>query len=231
MPGVTTPYQPRIGFKARTALLLGALLLPVSASFAQALQTAYISPTSNGTYADWNFSPYTNVNQGPGCVVGDTDYWSSAPGVSNVRESAVIVIPASIPANATINSVDVQVCQAKAVGGTIGATFQTFIRTDTTDTDSGTDITAADPSSNLTADIQTIPVNALRSSITTLEVGVLKTNTIDFQRIYTIAGRINYTLAVDPTPAQVPVFGPFGLLLTMLGLGILGGWHARRSKA
>ena len=79
---------------------------------------------------------------------------------------------------------------------------------------------------------QTIPVNVVKSGATTLEVGVIKIGTAAATRVFTLAAQVTYTPAAGPAPpadaAPVPVLGPLGLALTVLGLGLIGGWRARR---
>jgi hypothetical protein len=234
-------------FLASATLLLG--MLPCT--WAYAASTGFIQPQpGNGATINWAVSAPgpegTNegsyVNDGIGCIPNDTSWWvSSIPS----RSSAIITIPAAIVDGSTIVSVDVQVCQGRSELGADGATFQTYVRANTTNIDSGVNITAATPFSAPVPATQTIPVNIVKSGATTLEVGVFKTNRAATandpalgQRIYTIAARINYTLPstgggpTDPGPGgvatPVPVFGPLGFVLTMLGLGLIGGWQVRR---
>ncbi|MEZ5502049.1 MAG: hypothetical protein R3E50_05100 [Halioglobus sp.] len=176
-------------------------------SFAQADDTGWISPENgNGVYTQWvnsalnttNMGSYVNV--GIGCdAAGLSTFWII--GTDNSRQSAVISIPGSIPDGSTIDSVDVQVCQSRAGTGTDGATFQTFIRVDGSDTASGSNITAATPASSPAANSDNFLLGIVKTGpvFASLEVGTLKTNGVNYQRIHTLAARINYTLPGSTT--------------------------------
>ncbi|MCB1700089.1 MAG: hypothetical protein H6985_16030 [Pseudomonadales bacterium] len=202
---------------------------------AQADTTGYLSPTGAGTYAAWVASGnVAQVNDYVGCNPGgDTSAWTaSGPAVPpDSRASAVIDI-ASIPDGATITSVEVLVCQTRGVAGGTAAVFQTFARLDAADIDSGVDINTNDDANVQVESPQTIPVNVVKSGATTLEVGVIKIGTAAATRVFTLAAQVTYTPAAGPAPpadaAPVPVLGPLGLALTVLGLGLIGGWRARR---
>ena len=308
------------------ALLLSAF--PVT--FVRADDTGYISPQpQNGFYAEWADSSLSNTNTGTfvndyiGCNAADATYWAAQ--AINTRQSVIIAIPGSIPDGSTIDSVDVQVCQTLfGLNNTPPLpTFQTFIRVDGANTDSGVDISAAAPNTNKTVNTQNIPVGVVMTggTIVSLEAGVLKTDTLFAQRIYSLAASINYTLPGSSTtvvcntplivdtstlctatvapsagnniasgninwtsadgtfsspscvltggqcsvnftrtavgvtavmaaypgdanmsgsdgvfplevipPVPVPVFGPLGLVFTVLGMGLIGGWRTRRKS-
>lgn len=218
-----------LALAAGATVLLG--MLPFSA--AQADTTGFLSPTAVGTFSTWNNSgAIANVNDGVGCI-GDTSAWvaQGAPIPVGSRATAIIDL-SSVPDGATIDSIDVQVCHQRTGGGAPGATFQTSASVDGAGpTDSGVDI-VADPSGQA-AITQNIPAGSIvKSGATTLEVGVVRMNNINGTRVFTLAAQVNFTPASGPTPPSatkpVPVFGPFGLLFTILGMGLVGIWQARR---
>ena len=192
-----------ISAMASAIFLLSAL--PIASS--QAADTGWLSPENgDGNYTQWNNSALGTTNMGSfvnsavGCdAPALATFWIT--GFNTARTSVEVTIPGTIPDGATIDSVDVQVCQSRAVSGADGASFQTFIRVDGSDTDAGSDIIAATPANSPAANTQNIPLGIVMTGGTfaDLEVGTLKTNSIDFQRIHTLAARINYTIAGSTT--------------------------------
>lgn len=176
-----------------------------SSTLVQADDTGWLSPEDgDGFYTQWGGSGGgtggATVNDGIGCAGVDVNtYWTA--GLDTYRASAIITIPATVPDGATIDSVDVQVCQSRGIAGSppTGATFQTFVRVDSTNTDSGTNISSSSPPSNTTEHIQTIPLGVVRTPTTVLQAGGVKTNGLGSQRIYTLAARINYTIPGSTT--------------------------------
>lgn len=175
-----------------------------SSTAVQADVTGWLSPESgDGTYTQWSGSSGgtggATVNDGIGCAAGLDTFWTA--GLNTYRASAVIAIPGTVPDGATIHSVDIQVCQSRGIAGTppAGATFQTFVRIDSTNTDSGTNIAASTPVANVTEHTQNIALGVVRTPTTVLQAGTVKTNAIGSQRIYTLAARINYTIPGSTT--------------------------------
>jgi hypothetical protein len=229
---MTTRRQGKASLAAATALVLG--ILPFAS--AQADTTGYLSPTTAGTYQTWiRGDDVTQVNDFVGCDVTDTSTWATNNTVLVGGRSSAVIDIASIPDGATIDSIDIQVCQTRGALGGSNALFQTFVRVDGADTDSGVDIdTGNDPNVQETT-IQTIPVGVVvQAGVTTLEVGVIKTSGLNVNAtlVYSLAAQVNFTPASGPiapgAATPVPVFGPLGLLFTALGVGLVGLWQARR---
>lgn len=204
-----------------------ALIALLPASFSQAATTGWLSPgNGNGFYTQWNTTPPdssvdegSQVNDGIGCAAGTATWWVSS--AINQRSTGIITVPGSVPDGSTIDSVDVRVCQSRSSAGVDGSTFQTFVRVNSTNIDSGTNITAATPYTSPAANTQNITVGVIKSGTTTLQAGVLKTNEAPApatltQRIYTLAARINYTLPTTTTTLACasPIYVGNGSLCT-----------------
>lgn len=197
----TTPGN-NYSFPGITGAVFLLLLLPFNA--AQAGQTSYISPDAVGTYTGWiNGADFSLVSNAVGCVDGDTGAWGT---FNPIRNTATIPLGASlIPDGATIDSVDVQVCQAYFL--VAGATFQTIIRLDGSDIDSGVDVPTA---GILTASTQNIPIPGgllYSAGSTTLEAGGLLTSGSGSQNVIftTLAARINYRAPTTTTVTCEPI--------------------------
>lgn len=214
-----------------TALFLG--MVPFS--LAQADTTGYLSPSAAGFYQQWiRADDITQINDAIGCP-GNDDNWATSNTVNPGDRGSAVISLAGVPDDATIDSIDIQVCQTRGNLGGNDALFQLFARVDGVDADSGVDIDTNDDPNVRVASVQTIPVGIVKDGATTVEVGVIKTSglNVNATRVFTLSAQINFTPAAGPVPppsssAEIPVFGPFGLLLTVLGIGLIGAWKTRR---
>lgn len=209
--------------------LLGIAALPVYGSI-----TTDLSPNGDGTYLQWSLglARYTWVDEAVGCP-GDTsasltETWTKLIPVGD-RQSATIDLT-SIPNGARITAVDIIVCQSSTAlnGGTLtsGGTFQTFVRLNGADADSGTNITTAGGFTSRTATTQTIAVSSVtKTGATTLEIGVVKTGSggvLNPSRrsvnVYTLAGNVTYLasdLQVTKADSPDPVLAGQDLTYTL----------------
>ncbi len=209
--------------------LLGITALPVYGSV-----TTDLSPNGDGTYLQWSLglARYTWVDEAVGCP-GDTsasltETWTKLIPVGD-RQSATIDLT-SIPNGVRITAVDIIVCQSStALNGstlTSGGTFQTFVRLNGADADSGTNITTAGGFTSRTATTQTIAVSSVtKTGATTLEIGVVKTGSggvLNPSRrsvnVYTLAGNVTYLasdLQVTKADSPDPVLAGQDLTYTL----------------
>jgi len=209
--------------------LLGIAALPVYGSV-----TTDLSPNGDGTYLQWSLglARYTWVDEAVGCP-GDTsasltETWTKLIPVGD-RQSATIDLT-SIPNGVRITAVDIIVCQSStALNGstlTSGGTFQTFVRLNGADADSGTNITTAGGFTSRTATTQTIAVSSVtKTGATTLEIGVVKTGSggvLNPSRrsvnVYTLAGNVTYLasdLQVTKADSPDPVLAGQDLTYTL----------------
>ncbi len=228
----------RFDIRNKRALQASLVLMVLGApTIALGFSTGFISPTGDGNYTQWSLGAarYTWVDEAIGCP-GDTsispiETWVDAgplgfplPSIGD-RQSATIDI-SSIPDGASITGVDVRVCQSPT-GLSAGGTFQTFFRMNSTNTDSGTNITTSGVVTNRTDTTQTIPLGPVTKTgaMTTLEIGVVKTGTggiPDSSRrsvnVYTLAGSVTYLaadLAITKTDSPDPVLAGNDLTYTL----------------
>lgn len=163
--------------------------------------TATLGVVSGGTYTSWLGSK-SDIDETSSFNCGAADSIVSA--ISGERDSYNIDL-SSIPDGSTITSVDVIV---RDRGGLVaGGTYRTFSRLDGNNMDNGVDITATGSGVGTTCSspkTQTINVaDTIKSGTTTLEVGVLKINSIKSVRVGTIEAMVTYTLPVPTTTIVV----------------------------
>jgi len=136
--------------------------------------TNTLQPVANGTYIDW-IGDIQDVDETSNFNCGGVDSIGKG-GADPDRESFTVDI-ASVPIGATITSVAVTVRDA-ANAADVGGTYQTFVRINTTNTDSGVNLAATAQLFDACNEpkTQTIDVpDVVKSETTTLEIGVVKT--------------------------------------------------------
>ncbi len=166
--------------------------------------TATLGVVSGGTYTSWLGSK-SDIDETSSFNCGAADSIVSA--ISGERDSYNIDL-SSIPDGSTITSVDVIV---RDRGGIVaGGTYRTFSRLDGNNMDNGVDITATGSGVGTTCSspkTQTIDVaDTVKSGTTTLEVGVLKINSIKSVRVGTIEAIVTYTLPVSFVKVTIAKF-------------------------
>ncbi len=147
-------------------------------------------PTASGNYSSWSGS-YSGINE-----TGTTDCSSSdaiIDNTSNDRSSFKIDLSA-VPDGSTINSVSIIPSDRSDSSGTAG-TYKTFVRLNGTNIDAASSITVTSTSVCTSRTAQTITASTVKSSGTTLEIGVLKVNGggSNGVRIGALNATINYT--------------------------------------
>ncbi len=133
--------------------------------------TATLIPNGQGFYVTWTGGDATVDGDTPLCndyVLGTT---------TGDRESFSLDL-SSIPDGSTITSVSVDVWD-RQVPSTTSGSYKTFIRVNGTDTDAVGELSANGSGANCgTTQTQAIDVpDTVKSGATTLEIGVLKTDT------------------------------------------------------
>src|SRR3989344_4703254 len=170
-----------------------------------AATSATLFPNGQGTYTAWIGDEDDIDETGtPDCVDNNTDGNDNVATSTTGNRESVLISLSSIPDGSTITSVNVVVTYRNGNGSGDNGTFQTSTRLNGTDLDSGTNLIATN--TTCTSGTQTINVaDAVKSGVTTLEVGVLKTAT-DTSEVYvgTIRAVVTYTLAPTPTPTPTP---------------------------
>ena len=131
-------------------------------------------------------------------------------GSNNIGDRASFILDlSSIPNGSTITSV--AITPADRANSTAGGKYQTFVRLNSTDTNSGTDITTTTSSGNcVTRSAQTITVSAVKSGTTTLEIGVDRTDTSHSVLVGSLTAVITYTAGSSATLTVHKVYSPTG---------------------
>ena len=136
--------------------------------------TAALQPVANGNYIDW-FGDIQDVDETSNFNCGGNDSIGKG-GADPDRESFTVDI-SSVPIGARITSVAVTVRDG-ASAADVGGTYQTFVRINTTDTNSGVNLAATaelfDECSETKTQTIDVP-DVVKSATTTLEIGVVKT--------------------------------------------------------
>jgi len=164
--------------------------------------TSALVPVGNGHYTSWT-GDYTDVNEGTsGSADCSSDDSIKSTG-SDSKESFTLNL-SSIPNGSTITSVSITV-RDRGEDDPEG-TYQTLIRLNGVDTNSGTNLSAGGGSGDPCSSAKTQIINVAattKSGTTTLEIGVIKINSTGHAnrtvRIGAISAIINYTLA----PAEI----------------------------
>ena len=178
--------------------------------------TADLSPNADGFWKQWSLglAEYWMVDATVGCP-GDANLWIEAP-PSGDRQSATIPL-SSIPNGAWITKANVIVCHSSSLLTRPGGTFQTFVRLNGADTESGSDIVTGGSYSTRSPTTQAITptgVPIVKDGTTVVELGVYKTGTVGQSsnrsvNVYTLAGNLEYrasdleiTKSDSPDPVQ-----------------------------
>ncbi len=189
------------------ALAVAAALFPPFRNVS-ADTTAVLRPTADGgeDSASWKNTAgttcnstdcYTQVNESSGSTCtnsdGDTSYITNS--TNNVTQTFDID-ESSIPDSATITSIAVTVCYARAAGGPL---FQTRVCADGSCTNSGVNLTGT---ASYQESAQSQSVNVIKTASTDLEIGVSRAGGAggDRVKISQISAVITYTPAGDTTP-------------------------------
>jgi hypothetical protein len=185
-----------------------ALAAALSAGFASGnTRTGALVPGANGTYIDW-FGDVRDVSETSNFNCGGNDSIGKG-GADPDRESFTVDI-AAIPVGATITSVAVTVRDAAAAADVDG-TYQTFVRLNTTDTDSGVNLAAKAQLFDACNEPQTQTIDvpdAVRSESTTLEIGVVKTPPDGSAiRVGTITAEVTYNQTPTTPELSSPTTG------------------------
>ena len=185
--------------RMKKILILGALFIasPLTLS---AASTATLFPNGQGTYTAWAGTESLIDETGtPSCSILD----GISTVTSNSRESVNLIL-SSIPNGATITSVNVSVWYS-ATGINNAATFKTFARIASTNTDASANLIANSTTSscghNTTQSID-VP-DTVKSDSTQVEIGVLKTATdTSGVRVGALRATVIYTLP-QPITADI----------------------------
>jgi Ca2+-binding RTX toxin-like protein len=147
---------------------------------------------ANGSYINW-FGDIQDVDETSNFNCGGADSIGKG-GVVADRESFTVDIT-SVPIGATITSVAVTVRDGAAAADADG-TYQTFVRINTTTTDSGVNLAATPELFDACSEPKTQAIDVpdvVKSETTTLEIGVVKTPPDGSAiRVGTITGAVTY---------------------------------------
>jgi len=156
--------------------------------------TTTLFPSGQGFYTQWN-GDEGDVDETGSVSCGSSDGSDNIASNNNGNRESVNIGLSSVPDGSTITSVQVFVWDVAS--GTIGGTYQTFVRVGSTNTDSGVNL-ATTSSSGCTARNQTINIpDFVKSGSTDLEVGVLKIGNTNV-RVGAIRAVVTYTAAPQP---------------------------------
>ena|GEM_PF-2248676 len=159
------------------------------------ITTSTLFPNGQGNYTSWNGSESGIDETGSvSCSSGDR-----IDSNNNGNRESVNIDLSSVPNGSNVTSVQIFTWDQ----GNPGATYQTFMRVNGTNTDSGTNLSTT-TSSGCVQRSQTINTNFIKSSGTDLEVGVLKIGNTEVR-----VGAIRATVTYTP-----PVSGSVGVSLS-----------------
>jgi len=187
---------------------LAALAATLGAGLASSHTTTNtLHPVANGTYIAW-FGDIQDVDETSNFNCGGADSIGKG-GATPDRESFTADI-SSIPNGSMITSVAVTVRDGASAADADG-TYQTFVRINTTDTDSGVNLAATPELFDACSETKTQTIDVpdiVKSDTTTLEMGVVKTPPDGSAiRVGTITATVTYNQAPSTPTLSSPADG------------------------
>jgi len=161
--------------------------------------TSVLVPISNGTYTAWE-NGYAEVDETSSFSCSSGDYIrDSGSTTGNGQKESFNINLSSVPDGSTITSIQVNSYSRDESSGGNG-TFQTLIIFNGTEAASGSNISPADASTCAGPNAQNFDViDTVKGVSTTLQIGVVKTNSGSQVRVGALNTIITYTDTTPPT--------------------------------